>query len=81
MTVPISQNTRNDSSYQYTRNDSSYQFLVKVIDKARKKGLTSDKHFKVDGTPIEVRASVKSFQPKDDVPGTCREAKGFEPLN
>jgi len=55
--------------------------LVKVIDKARKKGLTSDKHFKVDGTPIEVRASVKSFQPKDDVPGTCREAKGFEPLN
>lgn len=46
--------------------EAAAQFLVKIIEKARKKGITSDKHFSVDGTLIEAWASIKSFQPKDD---------------
>jgi len=44
---------------------SATEFLLKIIEKARKKGLTSDKHFSVDGTLIEAWASIKSFQPKE----------------
>ena len=46
--------------------EAAAQFLVKIIEKARKKGITSDKHFSVDGTLIEAWASIKSFQPKED---------------
>jgi transposase len=40
------------------------EFLSRVVEQARSKGLTSDEHFRVDGTLLEARASLKSFQPK-----------------
>lgn len=45
--------------------DVARQFLCEVVDQARKKNLTSDEHFTVDGTLIEAWASLKSFQRKD----------------
>jgi transposase len=42
------------------------EFLCEVVEQARKKNLTSDEHFTVDGTLIEAWASLKSFQRKDD---------------
>lgn len=41
------------------------EFLCEVVEQARKKNLTSDEHFTVDGTLIEAWASLKSFQRKD----------------
>lgn len=45
--------------------DVSREFLGQVVKQAQMKGLTSDKHFTVDGTLIEAWASLKSFQRKD----------------
>ena len=45
--------------------DVARQFLCEVVDQARKRNLTSDEHFTVDGTLIEAWASLKSFQRKD----------------
>lgn len=36
-----------------------------VVERARKRRLTSSEHFSVDGTLIEAWASMKSFRPKD----------------
>jgi len=41
------------------------EFLAQVVARALTKGLTSDEHFTVDGTLLEARAGVKSFQRKD----------------
>src|ERR1700747_2166960 len=40
------------------------EFLVRVVEQARSKGLTSDEHFTVDGTLLEAWAGAKSFQAK-----------------
>jgi len=45
--------------------DVAKEFLVRVVEQARAKGLTSDEHFTVDGTLLEAWASLKSFQPKE----------------
>jgi transposase len=45
--------------------DVAREFLCEVVEQARKKNLTSDEHFTVDGTLIEAWASLKSFQRKD----------------
>ena len=45
--------------------DVAREFLVRVVEQARAKGLTSDEHFTVDGTLLEAWAGAKSFQPKD----------------
>jgi transposase len=44
--------------------DVAKEFLVRVVEQARAKDLTSDEHFTVDGTLLEAWASAKSFQPK-----------------
>jgi transposase len=44
--------------------DVARELLAEVMDQAREKGLTSDEHFTVDGTLLEVRAKLKSFQPR-----------------
>ncbi|MCC7414241.1 MAG: hypothetical protein IT495_21675 [Gammaproteobacteria bacterium] len=44
----------------YTRS-----FFAQVLDQARAAAVLSDEHFSVDGTLVEVRASMKSFRPKD----------------
>src|SRR5499425_753506 len=48
--------------------DVAKEFLVRVVEQARAKGLTSDEHFTVDGTLLEAWAGAKSFQPKDKRP-------------
>jgi transposase len=48
--------------------DVAQEFLVRVVEQARAKGLTSDEHFTVDGTLLEAWAGAKSFQPKDKQP-------------
>src|SRR5499427_303091 len=45
--------------------DVAREFLCEVVEQARKKNLTSDEHFTVDGTLLEACASLKSFQCKD----------------
>src|SRR5262250_729305 len=45
--------------------DVAKEFLVRVVEQARAKGLTSDEHFTVDGTLLEAWAGAKSFQAKD----------------
>jgi transposase len=45
--------------------DVAKEFLAQVVAQARRKGLTSDEHFTVDGTLLEAWASVKSFQRQD----------------
>ena len=41
------------------------EFLAQVVERARAAGWISDEHFTVDGTLLDARASLKSFQPKD----------------
>ena len=41
------------------------EFLAEVVAQARVKGLTSDEHFTVDGTPLEAWASQKSYQARE----------------
>ena len=43
------------------------EFFAAVLDVARAKELLSDEHFTVDGTMVEGWASLKSFQPKDEM--------------
>lgn len=43
-------------------------FFAAVLDEARRRRLTSDEHFTVDGTLLEAWASHKSFRPMDDPP-------------
>ena len=45
--------------------DVAREFLCEVVERARKKNLTSDEHSTLDGTLIEASASLKSFQRKD----------------
>ena len=45
--------------------EAEKEFLSRVVKQVRKKGLTSDEHFTVDGTLLEAWASLKSFQPKE----------------
>ena len=40
------------------------QFLAEVVEQARRRGLTSDEHFTVDGTLLEAWAGAKSLQRK-----------------
>jgi transposase len=43
-------------------------FFQTVLQQARERNLLSDEHFTVDGTLLEARASLKSFQQTDDKP-------------
>ena len=45
--------------------DMAAQFLAAVLSQDKVKGLLSSEHFSVDGTLLEVWASLKSFRPKD----------------
>jgi transposase len=45
--------------------DVAREFLCEVVKQAQEKKLTSDEHFRVDGTLVEAWASLKSFQRKD----------------
>src|ERR1051326_8299725 len=45
--------------------DGAKEFLLRVVEQARTKGLTSDEHFTVDGTLLEAWAGAKSFQAKN----------------
>jgi IS5 family transposase len=45
--------------------DVAKQFLAEVVEQARRRGLTSDEHFTVDGTLLEAWAGAKSLQRKD----------------
>ena len=56
--------------------DVAQEFLVRVVEQARGKGLTSDEHFTVDGTLIEAWASRRSFEPKPDPPAQGTGARG-----
>jgi transposase len=44
------------------------EFLAQVVERAREAGLVSDEHFTVDRTLLEVWASLKSFQAKEQKP-------------
>jgi transposase len=61
--------------------DVAQQFLVRVVEQARAKGLTSDEHFTVDGTLLEAWASLKSFQPKPDKPSPPPDDPGNPTVN
>ena len=41
-------------------------FFAEVVDEARRRRLTSDEHFSVDGTLLEAWASLKSYRPRDE---------------
>ena len=45
--------------------DVAKEFLLRVVEQARAKSLTSDEHFTVDGTLLEAWAGAKSFQPRE----------------
>ena len=45
--------------------DVAREFLGALMGLAQVKALLSSDHFLVDGTLIDVRATMKSFQPKD----------------
>jgi transposase len=45
--------------------DIAEAFLQAVLKQARERNLLSDEHFTVDGTLLEARASLKSFQRQD----------------
>src|SRR5438034_8351473 len=61
--------------------DVAKEFLVRVVEQARTKGLTSDEHFTVDGTLLEAWASLKSFQPKEGKPTPPPDDPGNPTLN
>jgi transposase len=50
--------------------DLAHAFFAQVLAQARAQHLLSSEHFTVDGTLIEAWASLKSFQPKAEVPPT-----------
>ncbi len=57
------------------------EFLAQVVAQARAKGLTSDKHFTVDGTLLEAWASQKGFQPKQEKPAPRPDDPGNPTVN
>jgi transposase len=61
--------------------DVAQEFLVRVVEQARAKGLTSDEHFTVDGTLLEAWAGAKSFQPKDKPPTPPPDDPGNPTVN
>jgi transposase len=61
--------------------DVAQEFLVRVVEQARAKGLTSDEHFTVDGTLLEAWAGAKSFQPKDNQPTPPPDDPGNPTVN
>jgi transposase len=61
--------------------DVAQEFLVRVVAQARRKGLTSDEHFTVDGTLLEAWASLKSFQPKEGKPSPPPDDPGNPTVN
>src|SRR5438477_7117283 len=61
--------------------DVAKEFLVRVVEQARTKGLTSDEHFTVDGTLLEAWASLKSFQPKEGKPTPPPDDPGNPTVN
>jgi transposase len=48
--------------------DLTVAFFGRIKEQAATAGLLSDVYFTVDGTRIEVWASLKSFRPKDTPP-------------
>jgi hypothetical protein len=61
--------------------DVAQEFLVRVVEQARAKGLTSDEHFTVDGTLLEAWAGAKSFQAKDRQPTPPPDDPGNPTVN
>ena len=61
--------------------DVAQEFLVRVVEQARAKGLTSDEHFTVDGTLLEAWAGTKSFKPKDKRPTSPPDDPGNPTVN
>jgi len=61
--------------------DVAQEFLMRVVEQARAKGLTSDEHFTVDGTLLEAWAGAKSFQPKDKPPTPPPDDPGNPTVN
>ena len=53
----------------------SREFFKAVLTEARKAKLLSAEHFTVDGTLLEARASLKSFQPKPNLGGQRKKQK------
>jgi transposase len=61
--------------------DVAQEFLLRVVEQARAKGLTSDEHFTVDGTLLEAWAGAKSFEPKDKPPTPPPDDPGNPTVN
>ena len=61
--------------------DVAQEFLLRVVEQARAKGLTSDEHFTVDGTLLEAWAGAKSFQPKHKQPTPPPDDPGNPTVN
>src|SRR5262249_3263135 len=57
------------------------ELFSRVVEQARGKGLASDEHFTVDGTLLEARASLKSFQPKEGKPTPPPDDPGNPTVN
>ena len=53
---------------RFLDSDLAAAFFARILKQAAAAGLLSDEHFTVDGTLIEVWASLKSFRPKDAPP-------------
>lgn len=62
------------------RGEIAEEFFAAVLELAREKELLSDEHFTVDGTMVEGWASLKSFQPKDELKRN-RDDKPDDPGN
>jgi transposase len=56
--------------------DVAAEFLATLLERPKVRRLLSSEHFSVDGTLIQAWASIKSFQPQDDVSGPPDDA-GF----
>ena len=54
--------------------DVAAEFLATLLERPKVRRLLSSEHFSVDGTLIQAWASIKSFQPQDDVSGPPDDA-------
>ena len=61
---------------RFLDSDLAGAFFGRILRQAAAAGLLSDEHFTVDGTFIEVRASQKSFRPKNGSPSDGRDFHG-----
>jgi transposase len=52
------------------QHEVAHRFFAAVVAEAKRRRLMSSQHFTVDGTLLEAWASLKSFRPKDDDPGS-----------